>query len=67
MKILSDKQFDEFVEKIRRESFRAGYDKGYEFGLREGLTADKSGIYMSKSGLFAFENGELKTILTEKE
>lgn len=59
---MGDKELDEFINKIRSESFRAGYDKGYEFGLREGLAADKTGVYLCKSGLYVFEDNELKPV-----
>jgi hypothetical protein len=69
MKIFTDNQFNEFIEKytkeIRSESFKVGYDAGYKFGLNEGLTADKEGVYFCKSGLYVFKDGTLTDVKTE--
>jgi flagellar biosynthesis/type III secretory pathway protein FliH len=67
VKVLTENALNKLIEEVREESFRAGYDKGYEFGLKEGLTADKTGIYISKSGLHIFNDGELKSVINENK
>lgn len=74
LKIFTDTQFEELISKltdeitdtvikeIQSKSFQSGYDAGYEFGLREGLTTNKTGVYFCKSGMFIFEDGELKKV-----
>ena len=74
MKIFTNKQFDELMNKhtskIRSESYKAGYDKGYaeghKSGLHEGLTRDKKGLIFTGTGLYLFDDGTMEEVMTKE-
>ncbi|RKJ64927.1 hypothetical protein D7X33_25530 [Butyricicoccus sp. 1XD8-22] len=66
MKVFTNSQFKALIKEIRKEAFDNGYEKGYDSGLHVGLTSDKNGIHINSNGMYQFENGESKQLITNK-
>lgn len=62
---ISKKRMTELLIEVQKYGYQQGKQDGYEEGYNKGLIADKKGLHINQCGMYLFENGESKSVITE--
>jgi flagellar biosynthesis/type III secretory pathway protein FliH len=65
MKIFTNKQYEELINKIESEAFQKGKDAGYKQGLNEGLIKDKKGVILNSNGWYIFADDNVTDVIVK--
>ncbi|GAQ18048.1 flagellar assembly protein FliH [Oceanobacillus picturae] len=66
MKILTNNQYEQLLDKAYQRGHgkgkAEGYDMGYNQGLHDGLTREKEGVHINSNGMYHFKDGKSKAV-----
>ncbi|EEM68503.1 MULTISPECIES: hypothetical protein [Bacillus cereus group] len=62
LNLLTEKQLNVLLTEAYDKGFdtgkNVGYERGYEDGHHKGMTSDKQGVMMTRSGLYIFDDNK---------
>ncbi|WP_077622021.1 hypothetical protein [Sediminibacillus massiliensis] len=60
MKILTNSQYETLVRDALESGYKKGWNQGFDDGYQEGMKAEKEGVHINGTGLYYFNNEEVK-------